>query len=241
MSLRLGPSVALRERRLTRLLQERGIGRDDPRLVRVVEDALAVGSLELAGIRISWEEARAAGGGPPALAALRRARAAVAAHEPVSLGALRSWHEALAGPAGFRGADVETAAARPDASAAQGARAGAPAAFIEDRLASLAEWLDAGGSASLSPEQKAAVALARVVEIRPFDDANGRVSRLAAAQLLGRAGLAPPILVAGDAARLQAALASAFALETGPLVELVQEASGRALEVMAQALERGLV
>jgi len=242
MSLRLGPSVALRERRLTRLLQERGIGRDDPRLVRVVEDALAVGSLELAGIRISWEEARAAGGGPPALAALRRARAAVAAHEPVSLGALRSWHAALAGPAGFRRADVETAAeARSDASAAQGARAGAPAAFIEDRLASLAEWLDAGGSASLSPEQKAAVALARVVEIRPFDDANGRVSRLVAGHLLERAGLAPPILAAGDAPRLQAALASAFALETGPLVELVREASGRTLDVMIQSLERGLV
>ena len=62
------------------------------------------------------------------------------------------------------------------------------------------------GPRDLTPDQAAAVALARLVEILPFDDANGRVSRLAASHLMVRGGMRPPILVAGDAPRLRAAL-----------------------------------
>jgi hypothetical protein len=233
MKLRLEPSVAAREKRLERLLAERGLRRDDARLAGVVEDAELVGSLELAGIRVSWEEARASretGVGSGELAVLRRARLAVAPRAPLTLSAIRAWHAALAGPVGFRSAPV-----------ADGERRSAPVDLIEDRLTDLAEWLDSAGGAELGAEAKAAVALARIVEIRPFDDANGRVSRLAAAQLMARAGVPPPILVAGDAARLRATLEAAFRLETGPLVDLLREASGRVLQVMIQSLERGVV
>ena len=233
MSLRLEPSAAVRERRLAHLLAERGLGRDDPRLVSLVEDALLVGSLELAGAPVTWDEARGAGGAmvPPPVLALRRALRAVAPEERVTLGVVNTWHTALAGPVGFRRREV----------ADSGGEIGAPCAFIEDRLSSLFEWLEAAGSAELQPEQKAAVALARLVEIRPFEDANGRVARLAAAHLLARARLGPPILVGGDGPRLRETLKAAFRLETGPLVELIREASGRALAVMIQSLERGLV
>ena len=97
------------------------------------------------------------------------------------------------------------------------------------------------GPRDLTPEQAAAVALARLVEILPFDDANGRVSRLAASHLMVRGGMRPPILVAGDAARLRAALEAAFRLETEPLVALLAEASGRALDVMIQTLSATLI
>ena len=229
MSLRLEPSVAARERRLERLLAERGRRRDDERLAGVVEDAELVGSLELAGVRISWEDARASratGAGPAELVALRRARAAVRRDAPVTLAAIRAWHAALAGPVGFRSRG-EARGARPE--------------LIEGGLESLLEWLAAPGASGLGPEQRAALALARVLEIRPFDDANGRVARLAASQLMASLGQPPPILVGGDAPRLRAALESAHRLETGPLVDLVREASGRALDVMIQSLERGLV
>jgi hypothetical protein len=240
MGLRLEPSAAARERRLERLLAERGVPRNDARLASVVEDAQLVGSLGLSGISVSWEDARASrgtGGGPPALLALRRARGAVAPSEPVTLAALRAWHAAIAGPAGFRRLELD-----PSSASGTGAdRPAAPVEFIESRLEDLVAWLQAAGSDALRPEQKAAVALARIAEVRPFDDANGRVSRLAAAHVMDRAGLAPPILVAGDDARLRAALQAAFRLETGPLVDLIHEASGRAHDVMIQSLERGLV
>jgi len=229
MSLRLETSSALREKRLERLLAARGLRRDDERLAGLVEDAVLVGSLALSGTPVSWDEARAGShGSPPALVALRQARAAVPPSAPLSVAAILAWHGAIAGPSGFRRRE-------------QPPPRGAPVAFIESRLAELAAWLEAAGGAELKADEKAALALARVVEIRPFDDANGRVSRLAAAHLMRRAGLPPPILVAGDEPRLRQALAAAFRLETGPLVTLVREASGRALAVMEQSLERGLV
>jgi hypothetical protein len=230
--MRLEPSLAARERRLERLLAERGLARDDARLEALVEDALLVGSLELAGVPVSWEAARAPRGSPAEpgdLAALRRARAAVARDAPVTIEAIRAWHACLLGPVGFRGGEGD---APPK---------GAPAELVVDRLGELALWLAAEGGVALGPAPRAALALARIVEIRPFADANGRVARLAASHLMAQAGLAPPILVRGDAPRLEAALAAAFRLETGPLVELVDEASGRALAVLTQALERGLV
>ena len=131
---------------------------------------------------------RVAGEGPAEVLALRRARAAVPADAPFSLAAIRAWHEALAGPVGLRRGERERDGAPP-----------APPELVEGRLATLAEWLEVAGPRDLAPDQAAAVALARLVEILPFDDANGRVSRLAASHLMVRGGMRPPILVAGDA------------------------------------------
>ena len=83
--------------------------------------------------------------------------------------------------------------------------------------------------------------MARIVEVLPFDDGNGRVARLAASHLMVRGGRRPPILVAGDGPRLVAALQAAFRLETEPLATLLDEASERAVDVMIQALEKGEV
>lgn len=225
--LRPQPSTAVKEKRLAALLAERGLAADDPALAGLVEDAQLLGSLELAGVRASWDEVRASretGGGPAEVRAWRRARSAVARDAAFSVAALRAWHEAIAGPVGYRTGEREREGPPP-----------APAEFIESRLATLEEWLEMAGSRDLRPEQAAAVALARVVEILPWDDANGRVSRLAASHLMERGGMRPPILVAGDQPRLHAALESAFQLETRPLVDLLVEASGRALDVMIQS------
>jgi hypothetical protein len=226
--LRLLPSAPLKERRLATLLEERGLRADDAGLAGVVEDAQLLGSLELAGFRFTWDEVRSSrlsGEGPSEILAHRRARTVVPGVAPFTVAAVRTWHEALAGPVGFRRAE------RPR----EGAPA-APADLIESRLNSLADWLDVAGTRDLQPDQAAALAFARIVEILPFDDANGRVSRLAASHLMVRGGMRPPILVAGDAPRLRAALESAFRLETEPLVALLAEASGRALDVMIQSL-----
>jgi len=226
--LRLQPSAAVKEKRLAALLDTGGLSPDDPGLAGIVEDAQLLGSLELAGFRFTWDEVRAsrvAGESPAEVLALRRARAAVPAEAPFSLAAIRAWHAALAGPVGLRRRARERDGAPT-----------APAPLVEGRLATLAEWLEVAGPRDLAPVQAAAVALARLVEILPFDDANGRVSRLAASHLMVRGGMRPPILVSGDAARLRAALESAFRLETEPLVALLAEASGRALDVMVQSL-----
>jgi Fic/DOC family len=228
--LRVAPSTALKERRLQALLA--GRAPDDPRLRQAVEDAQLLGSLELAGFGVSWDEVQASRHGeraPDCVVALRRARAAVPVTQPFGLEALRAWSGALHPAAsGFR----RSARAREGA-------APAPPEFVESRLAILEGWLRSEGAATLKPLAQAALALARIVEILPFEDGNGRISRLAASHLMVGGGLRPPILVGGDAPRLRAALEAAFRFETEPLVLLLDEASGRGLDVMIQTLERG--
>jgi Fic family protein len=75
------------------------------------------------------------------------------------------------------------------------------------------------------------------MEILPFDDGNGRVSRLAASHLMVQGGARPPILVGADKARLDEALQAAFQLHTEPLAALLDEASERVVDVMIRALE----
>jgi hypothetical protein len=229
----LHAAVGPRERRLGALLKERGLTPGDPGLAGIVEDAQLLGSLELSGIPSTWDDVRASratGSGSSPVRALRCAQATVERQAPLTLAAIRSWHAALEGPVGFRRDERERPGTPP-----------APPPLIESRLALLETWLASTSGQDLRPEQAAALALARVVEVLPFDDANGRVSRLAASHVMVRGGRRPPILVAGDGPRLMEALQAAFRLETGPLSLLLDEASGRALDVMIQALEKGEV
>lgn len=230
--LRLGTSAASKEKRLAQLLAGRAA--DAGELAQVVADAQALGSLELAGFRMTWDELRAgvAGGRPPEAALrLRRAQDAVAPGEPFGVAALVAWQEALTGAAAsFRSQERERAGGPPPA----------PAIFVEARLRSLEQWLDGPSGRELQPAQAGALALARIVEILPFADANGRLARLAASHLMVRGGMRPPILVGADRARLEAALQKAFRLDTEPLVALLQEASERALDIAIQSLEQGI-
>ncbi len=227
------PPVGAKEKRLAALLAEKGREAGNPVLAQVVEDAQLLGSLELAGFRSTWPEvrsSRASGEGPDEIRALRHAVQVVPRDAPLSVGAIRAWHAVLAGPVGFR----RVARERDDAPTA-------PPELIEGRLATLEEWLDSAGIRDLKPEQTAGLAYARIVEIMPFDDANGRVARLAASHVMVAGGRHPPILVGADGPYLLAVLRAAFRLDTEPLVSLLVEASSRALDVMIQAVERGEV
>jgi hypothetical protein len=203
-AIRLTASAALKERRLSELLAGR------PAPLDAVRGAQADGSLELAGAS-----------GPAARDALLRATAAVDPQAPLTASALLAWDRALGGR-GFRGAER----------AREGGPPPAPAALIAGRVAILEQWMAAPSAQELRPAQQGALALARIVEVLPFDDGNGRVSRLAASHLMVRAGARPPILVAADAPRLVAALQAAFQLHTEPLSALLEEAAERALDVM---------
>ena len=229
--LRLRSASGVRERKLATLLEEHGRAADDAGLTAVVEDAQLLGSLELAGFPVGWEqvrESRGTGAGPDALLALRRAQGAVKPKSPLRVASLLAWHGALAGPVGFRAGRRDRDGAPP-----------APPELVESRLALLETWLGGRSGQDLRPEQAAALAMARIVEVLPFDDGNGRVARLAASHVMVGGGRRPPILVAGDGSRLVRALDAAFRLETEPLATLLEEASGRALDVMTQALEKG--
>jgi Fic family protein len=214
--LRLTASAAVKEKRLAALLEGRQA--EMPRLLVAVRRAQAAGSLELSGIEATVD----------ALDRMMRAQAAVDPQSPLTVGAVLAWHRAATGTdAGFRARERTRNGGGPPP---------APAEFAAVRLRNLEEWLGAATGTELKPAQQAALALARIVEISPFDDGNGRVARLAASHLMVRAGSRPPVLTGEDRGRLLQALRSAFQLQTEPLASLLDEAAERALDVMARGL-----
>jgi Fic family protein len=228
--LRLAPSRALKEKRLAALLG----GRDEGQVLlrRTVENAQVAGSLALSGIAASPTDVEVARAEPARaeVAGLLAALGAVERDAPFSVRSVRLWHAAaVPGEGRFRTSERARAGGPPPA----------PAAFVASRLEILEQWLQVESSRELGPAQAGALVLARLVEILPFDDGNGRVSRLAASHLMVRAGARAPILVAHDEPRLREALQAAFQLQTEPLARLLDEASERSLDVMIEALERG--
>ena len=213
--LRLTAPVAAKERRLEALLAARGGG---PPPMEAVLAAQVEGSLALSGLSDS----------SAARAALSRAATAVPADAPLSAAGLEAWQRALGGP-GFR----TTARDR------EGGPPPAPPELIRSRLAILEHWMAAPSALELRASQQGALALARVVEVMPFDDGNGRVARLAASHVMVRAGARPPVLVAADGPRLVQALQAAFQLHTEPLSTLLEEAAERALDLMIVEISGG--
>lgn len=211
--LRLAPSAAVKEKRLAALLA----GRDaaDPALDAALIEAQVRGSLELAGKAGTPEEGEAAD-------ALRRAVSAVDPRAPLTVQAILAWQGALTGERGFR----RQPRARPDGPPP------APPEFVASRVAIVQEWLGGDSARELKPAQQGALALARIMEILPFDRANGLVARLAASHLMVKAGSRRPILVAADRARLEEALGAAYQLQTEPLARLLDDAAERALDVL---------
>jgi len=227
--LRLAPSLGIKERKLAALLA--GGDPAQPRLVDAVRDAQVLGSLELAGIAATLEQVRAARRGedaPGPVRGLYRAVRAVVPQAPFAPALLLAWHREALGGGGFR----ETELSRGVGPAA------APAAFIRTRLESLEHWLATESGQGLKPAERGALTLARIVEIAPFEAANGRVARLAASHVMAAAGARPPVLAGADGGRLEEALRLAFELQTGPLVSLLEQASERALDAQIRALEQ---
>jgi Fic/DOC family protein len=212
--LTLGTSAAVKEKRLAALLAGREA--PGPALERAVVEAQVRGSLELAGLAADSDAD-----------ALRRAVAAVDPKAPLTVQALLTWQAALTGETSFRRQPRERADGPPPA----------PVEFIASRLDIVEQWLGGDSGRELKPAQSGALALARIVEILPFERGNGRVARLAASHLMVRAGSRRPILIGGDAPRLQESLQAAFQLHTEPLARMLEEAAERALDVSIATLE----
>jgi Fic family protein len=80
-------------------------------------------------------------------------------------------------------------------------------------------------------------AVARLVRLQPFPNANGRVARLVANLLAYRRGLPPIVLDARARRTYDAALRSALAGDATPLARVIGQALGRGLEKLRDAVE----
>jgi hypothetical protein len=222
--LTLQPALPAKEKRLDALLAERRVAEEDLR--RCVTAAQIAGSLALSGIEVDAGEVEVGllGGAlaAPVSAALT-AYQAIPSGAALSLENLLVWQGAFTGGAGSLRQTPRVRSEGPPP---------APPEWIEARVRALLEWLAAASAEELTPGQRGALALARLIEILPFEDGNGRVARLITSHLMTQGGARPPILLGSDDMRLRAALQAAFRIDTAPLVLLLREASERALDVM---------
>jgi len=225
--LTLQPALSAKEKRLAALLAERSVAEAD--LWRPVRAAQIAGSLALSGIEADALAVEAGLRGEPMAGPVKAALGAydaVPPAAPLSLKALLAWQGAFTGGLG---ALRQTPCARSEGPPSS------PPEWIEARLQVLLEWLAAGSAQELTPGQRGALALARLVEIAPFEKGNGRVARLASSHLMVQGGARPPVLLGSDGPRMRAALQAAFRIDTAPLVLLLREASERALDLMLAA------
>jgi hypothetical protein len=129
-----------------------------------------------------------------------------------------------------------------DASSGAGFRKSTPAdkrppgEHLDRAIESACMWFAAESFDELNPIEQASIVYLRMIEIQPFEQANGRGSLVAASLFTLRGGL-PPIIIRpehGKAFRL--AIEEGVRMNTKPMVELIAEATYKTLDEMVERM-----
>lgn len=101
-------------------------------------------------------------------------------------------------------------------------------------LENACSWFATDSFAELNPVEQAAIALLRLVELAPFEQANERTALLAASLFTLGSQLPPIILRLEKREAYRAALREGLRMNTQPMVELVAEAIEQTLDGMVK-------
>lgn len=108
---------------------------------------------------------------------------------------------------------------------------------VPGRMAELVEWLDSVEARAAHPVVRAALFHHRFVEIHPFPDGNGRVSRMLMNVLLMRDGYVPAVIRQENRPAYYGALAAADGEETDPIVAFVADELAETMELYVRAVK----
>ncbi|HWP44423.1 MAG TPA: Fic family protein [Blastocatellia bacterium] len=102
-------------------------------------------------------------------------------------------------------------------------------------------WFAAESFGELNPAEQSAIVVLRLIGLHPFEEANQRLSLIAASLFTMRSGLPPIILGPEQAGRYRLAVEEGLQANTKPLVELIAESLEKTLASMIARLgeERG--
>jgi hypothetical protein len=106
--------------------------------------------------------------------------------------------------------------------------------FIERSLENFFGWLSAESLKQIHPIERAAVILARIVDIWPFEFGNVTAAIVAANISLGQDGFSPFFVLPEHKKEFDAALGLAMTVETQPLVNAIHRTIKREMEALAQ-------
>ena len=103
------------------------------------------------------------------------------------------------------------------------------AVLVLDVVENALEWFKAESFHQMHEVERAALMLAKLVDIHPFAEANGSTIRLFSNFYLLKAGYPPAVISASKASEYAIAIQSAIRLHTQPIIDLLTESVHEAL------------
>ena len=90
-------------------------------------------------------------------------------------------------------------------------------------------WFRSESFAEMHEVEKSALMLIKLMDVQPFDEANGRTLRLFSNFFLLKAGYPPAIIPASQADQYALAIQRSLGFDTQPIIDLISEATDRSL------------
>lgn len=90
-------------------------------------------------------------------------------------------------------------------------------------------WFQSESFAEMHEVEKSALMLIKLMDVQPFDEANGRTLRLFSNFFLLKAGYPPAIIPASQADQYALAIERSLGFDTQPIIDLIAEATDRSL------------
>jgi fido (protein-threonine AMPylation protein) len=90
-------------------------------------------------------------------------------------------------------------------------------------------WFQSESFAEMHEVEKSALMLIKLIDVQPFDEANGRTLRLFSNFFLLKAGYPPAIIPASQADQYALAIQRSLGFDTQPIIDLISEATDRSL------------
>lgn len=112
----------------------------------------------------------------------------------------------------------------------------APPALIGERVANLLDWLSAESGRGMFPPERAALALARLLEIAPFERGNFRTAHLLLSFFSLAEGYPPLFVRLQEAEELRQEIERAMAFDTPPLVDRLTRALAQGVAFCEESL-----
>ncbi len=105
--------------------------------------------------------------------------------------------------------------------------------FIDRSLDNFVNWLTAESIAQIHPIERAALVLARITDLWPFEKGNLTVAIMFGNIILRQAGLPPFFVLPEHKKEFSTVVAQAMSIETQPLINAIYKTVKRELEILA--------
>jgi fido (protein-threonine AMPylation protein) len=92
-------------------------------------------------------------------------------------------------------------------------------------------WFRSDSFAQMHEVEKSALMLTKLMDIQPFDEANGQTLRLFSNFFLLKAGYPPAIIPASQADQYALAIQRSLSFDTQPIIDLITDATDRSLRL----------